>query len=117
MIITAVIALGILVVGLSAFTNQNTVPLQNSPNSSATNSAVNSSTSNSTANNAGSSAATPAQVQQLEQEITSLQSQLGQANQAVQQYQNLLVVLQQRGVIQIDQNGNIYLPQGESSFH
>ena len=119
-IITAVIGLGILVVGLSAFTNKNIVPLQNSPNSSTTSSAVNSSSTNSSANsstsnssaNSASSSTSAADIQKLEQEITTLQSQLGQANQMVQQYQNLLIVLQQRGVIRIDQNGNIYLPQG-----
>jgi len=116
-IITAVIGLGILVVGLSAFTNKNVVPLQNSPNSSSINSAVNSSTNSSTANNVGSSSSSATQVQQLQQEITNLQSQLSQASQMIQQYQNLLLVLQQRGVINIDQNGNIYIPQGESSFH
>jgi hypothetical protein len=36
--------------------------------------------------------------------------QLQQASRIIQQYQNLLVVLQQRGVISFDQNGNIYLP-------
>lgn len=110
-IITAVIGLGILVVGLSAFTNKNVVPLQTSPNNST------GSTSGSAANSAGSAAYTSADVQQLEQQITNLQSQLSQAGQMVQQYQGLLLALQQRGVIQIDRNGNIYIPQEESSSH
>jgi TolA-binding protein len=106
LIITTVIGLGMLVIGLSAFTNKNVVPLQNSPNSSQVSNTANSSTTNST-----SSSSSSADVQQLQQEVTTLQSQLGQASQMIQQYQNLLVVLQQRGVIRIDQNGNIYLPQ------
>ncbi|NJD60494.1 MAG: hypothetical protein C3F13_03365 [Anaerolineales bacterium] len=113
LIITAVLGLGIVVIGVSAFTNTNTVPLQNTPNTGLT--------SNRLSNNTSASqnlAANPAQVQQLQQEVNALQSQLQQASQAIQQYQNLLLVLQQRGVISIDENGNIFLPQGSSSsFH
>jgi TolA-binding protein len=113
LIITAIIGLGIMVIGVSAFTNKNTVPLQNSPNASLTGSPANSS-----ANSAQTAASTSAQVQQLQQQVTDLQNQLSQAGQVVAQYQNLLVVLQQRGVISIDSNGNIYLPQGTSgSLH
>jgi uncharacterized protein YlxW (UPF0749 family) len=111
LIITAVIGLGIMVIGLSAFTNKNIVPLQNSPNSNTVN------TTNSNVNGLGSASSTTSDVQQLQQEVANLQNQLNQTGQTVQQYQNLLIALQQRGVIQIDQNGNIYIPQGESSFH
>ena len=106
-IITAVIGLGILVIGLSAFTNKNIVPLQNSPNSSLA-------SNSSSANTVQSSAYTAADVQQLQQQVDSLQSQLSQASQMIQEYQNLILALQQRGVIRIGQNGAIYLPQGES---
>jgi TolA-binding protein len=113
LIITAIIGLGIMVIGVSAFTNKNTVPLQNSPNASLAGSSANSS-----ANSSQPSASTSAQVQQLQQQVTDLQNQLNQASQTVVQYQNLLLVLQQRGVISIDSNGNIYLPQGNSgSLH
>jgi predicted Rossmann fold nucleotide-binding protein DprA/Smf involved in DNA uptake len=108
-IITSVIGLGIFVIGVSALTNTNTVPLQNSPNTSL------SGTSN---NTAVSSVSSTDQVQQLQQEVSTLQSQLNQAGQIIQQYQSLLVVLQQRGIISIDRNGNVYLPQGSSgTFH
>jgi signal transduction histidine kinase len=107
LIITAIIALGIMVVGVSAFTNKNIVPLQNSPNAS-----IDNSSANTTTNTAQSSASTSSQVQQLQQQVNDLQSQLSQASQVIAQYQNLLLVLQQRGVISIDSNGNIYLPQG-----
>jgi TolA-binding protein len=109
LIITAIIGLGIMVIGVSAFTNKNTVPLQNSPNASLAGPSANSST-----NSASPAVSTSAQVQQLQQQVTDLQNQLDQASQLVGQYQNLLVVLQQRGVITIDSNGNIYLPQGTS---
>ncbi|OGN98480.1 MAG: hypothetical protein A2Z71_08860 [Chloroflexi bacterium RBG_13_50_21] len=112
-LITAVIGLAIMVIGVSALTNTNTVPLQNSPNSALT--ANNLSTVGSSA---AQSASSSSDVQQLQQQVSDLQSQVDQANQAIQQYQSLFVALQQRGLIQIDQNGNIYLRQGESdSLH
>ena len=112
LVITAIIGLGIIVIGVSALTNTNTVAIQNSPNASLTASDPVS------ANSTGTSATTPSDVQQLQQQVNSLQSQLSQSNQALQQYQSLISVLQQRGIIFIDQNGNIYLPEGgESSSH
>jgi len=112
LVITAIIGLGIIVIGVSALTNTNTVAIQNSPNASlAASDPV-------SANSTGTSATTPSDVQQLQQQVNSLQSQLNQSNQALQQYQSLISVLQQRGIIFIDQNGNIYLPEGgESSSH
>jgi TolA-binding protein len=114
LLITAIVGLGIMVIGVSAITNTNTVPLQNSPNANLTGNNLSSTRSNTVAQSASGSP----DVQQLQQQVSDLQSQLDQAKQAIQQYQSLLIVLQQRGLIQIDQNGNIYLPQGESgSFH
>jgi signal transduction histidine kinase len=117
LIITAIIGLGIMVISVSAFTNKNTVPLQNSPNASTANSTT-SPSANTNTNSAPLSGSTASQIQQLQQQVNDLQSQLSQASQAISQYQNLLLVLQQRGVISIDSNGNIYIPQGASgSFH
>lgn len=113
-IITTLIGLGILVIGGSALTNTNTVALQNSPNASFTGNNL----TNTGGNSAVSSGSSSSEVQQLQQQVGDLQSQLDQASQAIQQYQSLLVVLQQRGVIVIDRNGNIYLPQSSSTtFH
>ncbi len=115
LIITAVIGLGIAVIGVSAFTNKNTVPLQNSPNSS-----LRSGTSSTSgANSATTTGSTPVNVQQLQNEVSQLQSQLSQENQVISQYQSLLSALQQRGVISIDQNGNVYINRGgeDSLFH
>lgn len=112
LVITTIIGLGILVVGVNALTNKNTVPLQNSPTSSVTASdppGTGTGSSSSTTTN------TPANVQQLQQEVSNLQSQLNQENQILQQYQSLITVLQQRGIIFIDRNGNIYLPEGSGS--
>jgi peptidoglycan hydrolase CwlO-like protein len=106
LVITAVIGFGIFTIGVNALTNKNTVPLQNTPNSVAT-------TGSTTA--ADPPSTTTTNVQQLQQEVSSLQSQLNQATQVLQQYQSLIQVLQQRGIIVVDQNGNIYIPRGE--FH
>jgi len=113
-IITTVIGLGILVIGLSALTNTNTIALQNSPNTSSTGPNL----TNTGGDTAVSSASSSSDVQQLQQQVSDLQAQLNQASQVIQQYQSLLLVLQQRGVIVIDQSGNIYLPQGNTTtFH
>ena len=110
-VITAVIGLGIMVIGVNALTNTNTVPLQNSPNGS-----LAANNQNASSSSALQSAPASTDVQQLQQQVSDLQSQLDQATQAVQQYQTLLSALQQRGVIQIDRNGNVYIPQGESGL-
>jgi uncharacterized protein YlxW (UPF0749 family) len=113
-IITTIIGLGILIVGVSALTNTNTVALQNSANTSSTGTNL----TNTGGNTAVSSASSSSDVQQLQQQVSDLQAQLNQASQIIQQYQSLLLVLQQRGVIVIDQSGNIYLPQGNTTtFH
>lgn len=108
LIITAVIGTGIFVIGVNALTNRNTVPLQNTPGSATT------ITSN---NTAADPAASTSNVQQLQQEVSTLQSQLNQAGQVIQQYQAVLQALQQRGIISIDQNGNIFLNGGSGEFH
>ena len=113
-IITTVIGLGILVVGVSALTNTNTVALQNSPSSIITGNNL----TKTGGNTSGSSPSSSSDGQQLQQQVSDLQAQLNQASQIIQQYQSLLLVLQQRGVIVIDRSGNIYLPQGSSTtFH
>jgi len=113
-IITTVIGLGILAVGVSALTNTNTVALQNSPSSIITGNNL----TKTGGNTSGSSPSSSSDGQQLQQQVSDLQAQLNQASQIIQQYQSLLLVLQQRGVIVIDRSGNIYLPQGSSTtFH
>jgi peptidoglycan hydrolase CwlO-like protein len=104
LVITAVIGFGIFTIGVNALTNKNTVPLQNTPSTAAT-------TTNS--NTAADPPTTSTNVQQLQQEVSTLQSQLNQESQVIQQYQSLIQALQQRGVIVIDRNGNIYIPSGE----
>jgi CMP-N-acetylneuraminic acid synthetase len=110
LIITAVVGLGIAVIGANALTNTNTVPLQNSPTSGVAGS------NQTNSDPSGQTGTSSTNVQQLQQEVNSLQSQLNQDSQALQQYQSLIQTLQQNGVIYIDRNGNIYIPQGGSGF-
>jgi TolA-binding protein len=98
LLITAVIGVVILVIGVSALTNPNSTALQDSPS-------INSVAGNS------NPLSTSSDIQQLTLEVNDLQSQLDQANLAIQQYQSLLLALQQRGVIQISRDGRIFLPQ------
>jgi len=113
LIITTVIGLCILVIGVSALTNHNTVALQNSPNASLTGNSLTSTGGNA----AVSSVSASPDVQQLQQQVTDLQSQLDQANAAIQQFQSILQALQARGVIVIGRDGNIYLPPGSTTTH
>jgi len=106
LVITSVIGFGIFTIGVSALTNKNTVPIQNTPAS-----ATSAMGSNTPADPPGTST----NVQQLQQEVSTLQSQLNQDNTVIQQYQSLIQVLQQQGLIVVDQNGNIYIPRGD--FH
>lgn len=108
LVITAVIGLGIFVIGVNALANTNTVPLQNTPSTGTT------ATTNN--NNAADPVSSSSNAQQLQQEVNTLQSQLNQASQVIQQYQSLLQVLQQRGIIVVDQNGNIFLPSSSGDL-
>ena len=50
------------------------------------------------------------QQQQLQDQVNADQQQLGQANQQMEQVQRLLEFLQRRGIIQVDQDGRIFVP-------
>jgi len=96
-IITAVIGLGMLLLSANALLNKNTVPVSNSP--------------------AQISSVDPAQgstLAQYQTELAAAQQQLDQANNQIQQYQSLLLALQQRGVITIGRDGNIYIPSNNT---
>lgn len=109
-ITTALVVLGVLVIGVNAASNPDSVPVSDSP--------------------ASSTLATPAQAptridqlqslvsqyqdreQQYQAEISSLSQQLSDATQQAQQLQQILIALQQRGVIQITRDGRIFIPGG-----
>jgi peptidoglycan hydrolase CwlO-like protein len=107
-VITSIIGTGILLIGINALTNDNTAPIQNSPSSVTSDTA-----SIDTANSTGD----PSTVQQLQDQVLQLQSQLdttlqqlSQRNDQLQQYQYLLRELQRQGLIQIESDGLIDIP-------
>ena len=108
-ITSAVIVLMMMVVGMNALLNPNTVTAASAPGDSAATALTGDS----------------AQVQQLQARIAEYQSRekqyqsqlnqveasLQQANSDLQQYQQVVDTLQQVGLIRIDQNGQISLPR------
>jgi peptidoglycan hydrolase CwlO-like protein len=111
-IMTGVIGFAMFSIGANALANKNTLPITNTPTS---------------ASAAGSTqAATQPQIQQMQQVINQYQSrdqqyqqqvnqliqQVNQDNAQVQAYQQLLMELQQRGVIIIRSDGTILIPRG-----
>lgn len=112
---TMVVGVIIVAVSFNSLFNQNVVPVQASPNSTAT----------ATADQQTADQQTIQQLQDLvkqyqtreQQYQTELQqagSQLTQANSQIQQYQMLINALQQAGVIQINSNGQVFVNRGGS---
>jgi hypothetical protein len=109
---TTVVALAMLMIGLSAYINPDSVPISTSPAAAVAAAPgdgnvalVSASTTN---DQVQQLQALVAQYQSREQQY---QSQLNDATAQVQQYQQLLNQLQQAGVIQIDRNGQVSTPR------
>lgn len=105
-IITGVVALCMLVIGINALLNPNSV-------------AVSDSSATTTALNAPATNVDPGQLTQYQNLISQYQNrerqyqaQLDQANAQVQQYQQVLSQLQNAGVIRITSDGQILLRRG-----
>ncbi len=99
LIVTGIVALCMLVIGVSAAMNPNTVPIADSPSDPA-----------------AASASSPAQIDQMQSLIQQYQNrekqyqtQLNQMNTQLQQYQSLLQDLQRRGIIRINADGSYQL--------
>jgi peptidoglycan hydrolase CwlO-like protein len=106
-IITGVVALSMLLIGVNALLNPNSVPVSDSPVTTALNSTT------------AATTVDQAQVSQLQSLITQYQSrekqyqaQLDQANTQLEQYQQVLSALQSAGVIRITSDGQILLRRG-----
>lgn len=110
-VITTLVGAAMFAVGANAMLNKNTVPIANSPTAAANN-------STSAGDPPGSQIQQLqnliAQYQQREQQyqdqINQLEQQLNQDSQNIQQYQNLLMALQERGVILITRDGRVLIP-------
>ena len=124
--ITAVVAIGMLLIGANAFFNPNSGPVSNSPTTvQAAAPASDANLISASVSAAGTSEQQIAQLQalvkqyqgretqyqteldQAAQKLNQMNQQLTQANQTAQDYQNILAQLQQMGVIQISGNGTI----------
>ncbi len=129
---TLVVSLGMLVIGANAATNTNVVPVSNSPAQAAQASLVSNSAANTSAQTAQSNAqaqqinAMQAQIDQLQNQIKQYQSReqqyqaeiksqaqkLNDANQQANTFQQVLMALQERGLIQITRDGRIFVAGG-----
>jgi hypothetical protein len=128
--ITAVLAITMAVIGANALVNPVTLPITNSPASASTSGSGVAAASFSSSSASSAASSDPAQVAQLQALVTQYQdrekqyqteladgvNRLNQANtqlqtqdQQIQQFQQLLTILQQRGLIRIDSNGQIFL--------
>lgn len=111
---TILIGLGMLAIGLNATSNPDSVPVSNSPAQAATVSTT--------------AAPDPAQAQidqlqnlikqyqdrekQYQSELSTMSQKLSDATAQADQLQQVLMALQERGVIQITRDGRILIPQG-----
>jgi peptidoglycan hydrolase CwlO-like protein len=120
-VISLIVGVGMFVIGGNAAMNPNGVPASNSPASAnALAAGPGAQTSQSqidqlqglVAQYQGREQQYQQREQQYQNQLSSVQQQLDQANAAIQQYQQVLVYLQQLGIIQVDRSGRILLPGG-----
>jgi peptidoglycan hydrolase CwlO-like protein len=111
-VMTSLIALGMLVVGVSAMMNPNSVPVSDSPDAPA---AVAQTTTTSDPQAAAQINQLKSLVTQYQNREKQYQTQIDQLNQQVQQLQNVLQQLQSMGVIRINGDGTIQLRRGRGN--
>jgi hypothetical protein len=109
LLITSIVGIGMFAMGVNALLNKDSVPIQNSPNTNilSDGSSTNLSQSEQMQN-------LIAQYQEREKEyqdeLSATRDQLDQALAMIQQYQGLFQYLQGRGLIQIDRDGRVFIP-------
>ncbi len=108
--ITGIVALAMLVVGVNAAFNKNSVAVSNSPAQAALSSST--SSVSSSADPKTQIAQLQSQVAQYQAALQNAQAQLNQAQQQMQTVQQLMTYLQQHGIISIDSQGNITVNAG-----
>jgi peptidoglycan hydrolase CwlO-like protein len=130
-LVTVIIGLGMVAIGVNAASNTNSVPVTDSPASNSPAQAAAVTTSNVV--NISNSAADQAQIKQLQDTIQQYQNREKQYQDREKQYQTelarvsqqmndataqtdqlkqILMALQERGVIQISSDGRISIPRG-----
>jgi hypothetical protein len=126
-LITGTTAVAMLGIGGNALLNKNTVPIADAPTGASQAALPGSSSAAAPADpSSGTADATAAQVRQLTDLVTQYQQreqqyksqldqvsqELSQENSQIQSYQQLLLALQERGIIAITQDGRILIPRG-----
>ncbi len=114
--ITGIVALTMLIVGVNAAVNPNSVPVSNSPAQAALQGVTNSTSVTTSGSPQAQIAQLQAEISQYQTALQSAQTQLNQASQEMQTVQQLLTYLQQRGIIRIDSQGNITVLRGRDGF-
>ena len=130
-LVTVIIALGMVAIGVNAASNSNSVPVSDSPAQAAQAAQAAAATSNVV--NISNSAADQSQIKQLQDtlkqyqdrekqyqdrekkyqtELAKVSQQMNDATAQVDQLKQILMALQERGVIQISSDGRISIPRG-----
>ncbi len=115
-VITGIVALTMLIVGVNAEINPNSVPVSNSPAQAVLQGTTNSTSSTTSGSPQAQIAQLQAEVSQYQAALQNAQTQLNQASQEMQTVQQLLTYLQQHGIIRIDSQGNITVLRGRDGF-
>jgi multidrug efflux pump subunit AcrA (membrane-fusion protein) len=109
--ITSVIGIAILAIGANALFNRYSAPAQSTSPAIVTAQA----TSDETLQLQDMVTQYDSQLSQANIAIQQYQTQLSQASNEIQQYQALLTALQQQGVISINSDGTISIPRGNGT--
>lgn len=112
-VMTLVVGLGMLLMGANALLNPSSVALASSSNTP--DATVNPNSTDQLQQLQSLVAQYQSREQQVLQQLNQLQQQVTQSNTQVKQYQQLVTELQRRGIIQINQSGQIQLPRGFAS--
>jgi hypothetical protein len=122
LVMTGIVAGAMIIIGGSALFNKNSLPVVNSPVAPTSQQVA--SAANDPQNNQAQQLISQYQQREKQyqtqmndaaQRLNQANQQLQQDNQAIQTYQQILVALQQRGLISVDQNGQILISRGGRS--
>lgn len=105
LVVTAIVAAGMLLIGVNAVLNPNTVPIQDAPASIGT---------NLSAAPALAPDANQSQVNRLQAQLNNATQQLNQTQAQLQQDEMILNELQRRGIIRIQSDGTVQISGGRS---
>jgi hypothetical protein len=119
LVITACVGLSVFAIGGAALLNKNGTSTSNTPMQAAGGAGLNSTQANSQADQSQQLIAQyqdrekqyQQREQQLQQQLADANSQIQQDQQLLQQFQGLLAALQQRGMIQITNDGRVFINQ------